>query len=98
MELMAELAEFEGITFTDTFGPLPWEKFYAVKGSQQTIKIHMQWLSKRTKWQLEIGGHSLLFETHNVVLLAVIDHTIISLTILLTSSQEIACGFCQSQA
>ena len=47
MELMAELAAFEAITFTGTFGPLPWEKFYPVKGSQQTVKIHMQWLSKK---------------------------------------------------
>ena len=31
----SELAAFEAITFTGTFGPLLWEKFYPVRGSQQ---------------------------------------------------------------
>ena len=43
---MSELATFEAITHTSTFGPLLWEKFYHVKGSQQTVEIDMQWLSK----------------------------------------------------
>ena len=28
----SELAAFEAITFTGTFGPLLWEKFYCVRG------------------------------------------------------------------
>ena len=35
----SELAAFEAITFTGTFGPLLWEKFYPVRGSQQTVEI-----------------------------------------------------------
>ena len=34
----SELAAFEAITFTGTFGPLLWEKFYPVRGSQQTFR------------------------------------------------------------
>ena len=36
---MSELAVFQAITFTGTFGPLLWEKFYPVKGNQQTVEI-----------------------------------------------------------
>ena len=53
-KLTSELAEFNAIMFTGTFGPLLWEKFYPVKGSHQTVEIERQWLSKRTKWQLAI--------------------------------------------
>ena len=46
---MSELTAFEAIMFTGMFSPLLWEKFYPVKGKQQTVEIDMQWLSKRTK-------------------------------------------------
>ena len=52
--LPSELATLEAITFTGTFGPLLWEKFHPVKGSQQTVEIVIQWLSKRTKRQSAI--------------------------------------------
>ena len=38
---MSELAAFEAITFTNTFGLLLREKFYPVKGSQQTAETDM---------------------------------------------------------
>ena len=52
--ITSELAAFEAITFTGTFGPLLWEKFYPVKESQPTVEIDTHWLSKRTKWQSAI--------------------------------------------
>ena len=51
----SELAAFETITFTGTFGPLLWEKFYPVKGSEQTVEIDAQWLLKTTKCQLDFS-------------------------------------------